>query len=87
MNIIGQYNQNLFDIVIRYYGSLDYLFQFLSVNPQVLSITEPAVGNQYIVIPNSTPAVKNFNKINASFATYYQNPGKSFDRSFNMSFN
>lgn len=85
MNIQGIYDQSLFDIVTRNYGSLNYLFQFLSVNPQVLTITEHAEGNPYTVNPNLTTNVKVFNKNASVFATYLQNHGRAFDFSFNNS--
>lgn len=87
-NYLGIYNQSLMDIVTRYYGSLDYLFQFLSINQQILHITEPAEGNIYNIISNSSANVNNFNKLSSVFATYIQKleTGKSFDVSFDSSF-
>lgn len=85
-SIQGIYNQDIFDIIVRYYGSLDYIGQFISDNENVLtSITESSNGKVYNVNPNSTKNVLNFNTNNKIFATYIVIK-RAFDKSFSFAF-
>lgn len=85
-SITGIYNQDILDIIVRYYGSLNYIGQFITDNQDNLtSITESSDGKVYIINPNLTKNVLNFNINNKIFATYIV-VKRAFDKSFSFAF-
>lgn len=64
VNIVVQNSQNMFDIALRYYGSVEGVFQVASDND--LSVTDDIVPGQVLKIDSdkivSSPTVDYINK-------------------------
>ena len=88
-NIQGIYTQDLFDLIIRHYGTLENIGKFLTDNNDLVkSITENTENNTYKIIQDlSQNDVLYFNSLNSVFATAIPKLARSFDKSFNFSFN
>ena len=90
-NLTGIYNQSIFDLIIRQYGSLEFAGQFLANNPDINSVTESAENKTFSYTANTTDqSVVAFQKSNSTFSTYISNEellteGRSFDSSWNFS--
>ena len=88
----GKYQQSIYDIIIRYYGTLEYSAKFLLDNPQITDLTEDAEGKTFNVFPVvNNNDVASFNKNNNLFATYIsaeelKNEGRAFSDAFSFAF-
>lgn len=93
-NVTARENQSIFDIVTRYYGTLDNTLKVLTDNSSVISsINQTIVGLNFNLFNTNSKneAVKSFDKNNAYLATALrivttQKRGRAFNFSFSNAF-